>query len=612
MKNKKNIKNIKKDGMSAWRIQTKTSKLLLGIDGVINATSRENNKTIFKTTVFDFWKITLQEPSDESARGRKFILKSSLPDTVKGKKNRIQLIWNHLETTNRKYAISLEIFIQAVDDTFEIKAKIFNEEKIIIVRELEMPSLDIPLRRGHSQLLFPKGAGYKFDLTKEPKRRMLGYPGASVHCVLVDHGDRGLYLGSHDKYFTASNMITEPIDDNNALRCRFTVISWVRPGDGWVSEPIVVANWHNGWKDATKYYRNWVNTWFVPPKRPEWIKNITGWILCIMKQQNGEVIWNWDDMDELCDRAEKQGLNMLGLFGWTEGGHDRDYPTYIPLGEDENKAKQAIRRAQARGIRVVLYTNGQLIDIQGEYYKSHGLSIATVSERGEPFLQGWQKYYDAPMKAHAFACQGTEEWGNKLIEMAELVNNMGADGILYDQIGFGGGSAFCFNEAHKHKHPAQVMTKGVVHNLRRAQEHMEKKDPDFIIMTEGGMDCTGMYIDIIHGAGGSYFPEDNSFPDLFFTIFPEYRGYAIQRIASPVQDEKNINYAMQNDFLFEVEYRYRADRDLLAGKTVTEENYDEVFAPLSRPALSLIGIPFEESAKRMKNAIGKKIETQKE
>lgn len=585
--------------MNTREIQTKTARLVFGPDAEINAISRLNNKTLFKTTLLDFWKITLQEPSDKSVLGRKYILKSNLPDAVNEEKNGIRLIWNQLGTVNATYAIVLEIFVRALDDVFEITAQIHNNEKLLIVRELEMPVFDVPLRKEHSQLLSPSAdvSGYKFDLTKEPKRRKLMYPWYSMHYLLIDHGDNeGLYLGSHDKFFTRSKIQTEPINNNSALRCGFSVTAWVEPEKKWTLEPIVVADWHKGWKNATKYYRRWADTWFAPLQRPEWTKTITGWILCIMKQQNGEVIWNWDDIDELCDRAEDQGLNMLGLYGWTEGGHDRDYPTYVPLGKDVEKAKQAIKRAQARGIKVILYTNGQLIDIQGEYYKKLGSSVVTASERGEPFLQAWHKYCDAPLRAHALACQDTDQWRGTLIKLAEQVNAMGADGILYDQIGFGGGSEFCFNKEHGHKHPAQVNANGIITSLRRIQEHMEKINPQFIILSESITDCIGIHLDIIW----SGYMSGNDFPDLFQATFPEYRGYVLQRVASPVQDEKHINFAARNNYLFEIECRYRADRQVLAGETVTEECYDEI---VSRPPQSLIGISFKESAKHIKDAI---------
>ena len=63
-------------------------------------------------------------------------------------------------------------------------------------------------------------------------------------------------------------------------------------------------------------------------------RNASGWLLCILKQQNGEVMWDYRSLNALCDVADKRGLDMLGLFGWAHGGHDHLYPDYnrTPMG----------------------------------------------------------------------------------------------------------------------------------------------------------------------------------------------------------------------------------------------------------------------------------------
>lgn len=575
---------------------------VLTADGKRGVSAFDNSGgRVFSFSWTAFWKIKLQEPSDSSVRGRKFVVKSARPDMMEQRGEEIFVLWRDIQGGEDRFRVKVEMVIKAGDDAFTIRANIQNEEDKLIVKEMEFPSIDAPLRPGRSALLLPDGAGRKYLPGAEPLKRELRY--VSMSCVLIDHGGgEVLYMGLHDRSFTDMKIKTIPSPDNKSLRCSFSIICWTRPGESWESPPAVLAFSRAGWENAVQRYRRWAEEWFAPPSRPAWTEDVTGWILCIMKQQNGEIIWDWDDIDVLCDLAEKQGLNMLGLYGWTEGGHDRHYPECVPMGKDDEKVKAAIKKAHQRGIKVILYTNGQLIDIQGDDFKREWEPFLSVSERGEAYIQNWQKYRDAPMKAHALACQGASRWREKLVQMAEQVNGLGADGIIYDQIGFGGALDLCccFSTVHGHKNPGRVNVNGIIESLKLVQKHMEALNPDFILMSEGAKDCIAMHLDLIWGWAGGYSYSPNSFPPLFFTAFPEYRGFAIQRIPAPVQDDANLRFARDNGFLFEVEFRYRADRDLAEGRDVSSEDYEDDDVKVL-PAVT--GVSFEESAGRIMRAV---------
>ena len=77
----------------------------------------------------------------------------------------------------------------------------------------------------------------------------------------------------------------------------------------------------------------------------------SGWLLCILKQQNGEIMWDYPALTKLCDAADARGLDILGLFGWAHGGHDHLYPDYHPCQEmgGEEALKKALEEIRRRG-----------------------------------------------------------------------------------------------------------------------------------------------------------------------------------------------------------------------------------------------------------------------
>ena len=142
------------------------------------------------------------------------------------------------------------------------------------------------------------------------------------------------------------------------------------------------------WYECGDTYREWFLAHRTITERPEWVKNCTGWLLAILKQQNDEVIIPYEEIGGLlADAAEERGIDILGLFGRGIGGHDRFYPDYRPdpkMG-GEKAIKRGIAEAKAKGKRVVLYTNGQLLDMDGtpQYWPDTGRVISVRQRDGD-------------------------------------------------------------------------------------------------------------------------------------------------------------------------------------------------------------------------------------
>ena len=84
-----------------------------------------------------------------------------------------------------------------------------------------------------------------------------------------------------------------------------------------------------------------------------------------------------------------------------------------------------------------------------------------------------------------------------MMELAEQAHALGANGILFDQLGVLG-PKMCFNSSHGHDTPA---ADGHIPLLHKIAHRMRKLDPDFIVMTEGVVDAEQADVPYFHGCG---------------------------------------------------------------------------------------------------------------
>jgi len=273
----------------------------------------------------------------------------------------------------------------------------------------------------------------------------------------VDAGTEGLYLASHDASLETVTLNADAVRTPGAVELSVGLFPFCGPGESMVTASVVLRPYAGPWHTAADRYRESAVTWYRPVPRPDWVSRIGGWQLVILKQQNGEIHWPYTDLDKLIKLGQENGLDVLGLFGWTEGGHDRRYPIYRPdpaMG-GEDALRQGIEAAHAAGQKVILYTNGQLRDILCEWHDDHGMASAALSERGDPFGESWVKYRDAPPRRMTYGCQSSPLWADTLLAMAKQVAGLGADGLIFDQLG-SCPPPFCFSDAHGHAKPSQA------------------------------------------------------------------------------------------------------------------------------------------------------------
>jgi hypothetical protein len=570
------------------------------------------------------WSLTLQKQGDFenevviTSAGNSPVI-SSLPKGYK-------ISYMELRAAGKIWDIALDLYISAGEKGFSVKTVVTNNIKDWVVVNLYGPVADgIKSDLYNYPLILPCGLGQIF--TKEPSEKepmdKVSFKGGlswdydkssksySIESAYPSRfttmqwyaiaGERsGIYFGSHDKTHASKHIRVNYIPSTGGLRFGFEYDFTCFYGESKEIPEMVISPYTGTWHNAADIYREWFDTSIKLQEVPEWAKNSSGWMLTILKQQNEEIMWNYDSLEELCRLSEERGLDMIGLFGWTIGGHDRFYPDYIPdpaMG-GKKALENVIGKIHKRGKHAIIYANGQLIDQNGtDYWPQTGKNITVVKRDGSLDYQKWHKYYDAPARFHGMACLGCNEWYERMLSLAIQANELGADGILYDQLAVTA-PKLCYSPDHGHPVPAVVYETDRYTLLERIATYMKTINKDFIIMTEGLCDAVLGSVSYFHGyENGAYVPLrqeldarlnksafSSVFPEMFKYTFPEV--LTTYRNPAPVNNRLILNYATVFGLRSELESRYSADvRYLKENRKPVPGDYSNV---ISKPDIDLV------------------------
>lgn len=452
----------------------------------------------------------------------------------------------------------------AVPEEFVID--VIHEGREWVIEEIVGPVLRLSDVDDHA-LLLPDGLGTRISKPSSCPRQELHYP--SGRCTMAWSGlagkNSGIYFGRHDAGFSSLRIIVA--GNGETLTWGIRQKPWIAPGRKWRSAPVVLGRYDGPWEAAADIYKDWAATWSDRSALPAWPSAQSGWMLTILKQQNQEIYWNYRDLGRVWRLALDHGLTAVGLFGWAHGGHDCKYPNYHPDpamgGEDE--LRRALTDARALGLRTILYANGQLIDTATEFYRCHGNDACSWKPDHEPYLTSIRKFNSCTPVTFALGCHGARSWQEQMRFLAHQAESLGADGILYDQVGVAA-PADCHHTGHDHANPSTGWTTERVAFYRELSAEMRVKNPEFVVMTEGVFDALTPHMAWFHGWGTGFasrpiyeFLGDgkNDFPYLFRYIFPDVP--LTQRFSTPVLGVAEARHAFFHGLSHEIEARWPAD-----------------------------------------------------
>lgn len=446
----------------------------------------------------------------------------------------------------REIQVGLEIRVSLEADRLTWTGRIMNRESDprLEISELWIPWIygigDMGLGRASDVLYWPERAGRRIrdpyrELTSAPApagpaRRgepalRLTYPfPAGMQWYTFNNGEEGVYVGSHDKTLmtTCLNVMAHP---DKALSASIVKYPFVKAGETWTSEPVVVRLYRGDWHAAAKTYRAWADTWMERTKPPEWLRRAPGWILPLLKGQTGRINSTYADLPGMYQEAKAAGINLLNVFGWVKQGFDNLYPEYDPdeaLGGADG-LKAALAAIKLAGGHAILYTQGQLIDPSTEYYRKEGHRIVAKDIWGYEYRETYGGTGQGNVMRNKYfgvACPGANGWIEHLEWQLGLVQGLGAQGIIFDQMG-GIPPYICFARDHPHAKPSLAVGPYKVRNMKRLRQVMKARDPEFAFVIELGTDCYAGLVDIIHSHGIGFWPEPEAFGEMLRYTFPE-------------------------------------------------------------------------------------------
>ena len=342
------------------------------------------------------------------------------------------------------------------------------------------------------------------------------YQGGSGSMQWFDwyNAEEGLYIASEDTTRQALCLHAERDTKLNVLRFGFIRYPMLACGESWSSQPVVVRPHPGDWHAGAKMYRAWMEreAGFVPPDRPDWCRDMTGWLRVILKQHHGELNWDYSDIPALYDELEAAGFKTLYLLGWEQGGFARLWPDYSPderMGGVE-KLQEGIEYVHRKGGKVLMFLSYALVDHQSRFYREEGghtVPIRSIWGEDIPFAETYcgegtyRKIGNPPMPMY-IACPGAPLWQEKMKWAAAQCLSLGADGVLYD---IGGITPhFCYAQGHTHAKPSHSYeTKA--ENYADLRRYVKSFGRDRIIMMEHNVDLYGQSMDISHAV--------NAWPD---------------------------------------------------------------------------------------------------
>jgi hypothetical protein len=288
-----------------------------------------------------------------------------------------------------------------------------------------------------------------------------------------------------------------------------------------------------------------------------------GMLLVILRQQYGDRMWSYTDLPYLYEEARRSGVDTVALFGWTSGGHDNQYPVYLPDPEmgGEKALREGLAAVARAGGNTILYINGHIMDAAAPFYRETGHRLAARTIWGSPYYEQYNKSHESSFLYHfsrklfAPACPGDPEWEKVMRGVGSQLMAYGPSGVIYDQVG-GMAPYPCFGTDRKEP-LSEIFTAGRRRYLAAIRANLKQVREDAGLMGEHLCDLYAQYFDVIHGVHRGFSPGEPGFPQMSRYTFPEL--VLTSRSAAPRLTPRQMNFSLAFGYRIEIESRYRSD-----------------------------------------------------
>jgi len=365
---------------------------------------------------------------------------------------------------------------------------VVNSVSYPILGDLSVPPGEKSLTRGNlaygimqRQPLYPEfanergyfGVDYPIQMVPTPQRPF----------VLVMAAQQGLYAGAHDtssreliewtfelkpgyENSLVSRAPAEPSISGLPVSIVFSVthFPFAAAGESASLMRVVMQPYKGSWHKGADVYKQWRSTWFQRPSAPPWAKDVHSWQQLNINSSEDDLRLRYEDLPKVGRECAKFGVKAIQLVGWNNGGQDRGNPSHDTdprLGTKE-QLRDAIAQVQGMGVNIILFNKYTWSDITTEWFRKELIRYAAVDPYGDYYqYQGYR--YQTPTqlaeinpRRFAVMCPNCQKWLEICAREFRKSIDLGAAGILYDEVQHHGSANYCFSPDHGHHVPANI------------------------------------------------------------------------------------------------------------------------------------------------------------
>lgn len=294
--------------------------------------------------------------------------------------------------------------------------------------------------------------------------------GEGRYNLILSDGE-GLYMGNHDLTYKEitrwtlelkpgySNSFNARVPQANAISdhpVRITAsvehFPFVPPGQGFSLATVVLSPFQGGWQHGADVYRRWHHAWFHRPIAPLWTLGVHSWQQIQINSAEDDLRTHYRDLPKRAEQAAQNGISAIQLVGWNEGGQDRGNPSHNtdPRLGTYDELKNAIAQMEKMGVHVILFNKYTWADTSNISYDSELDQHMAKDPNGRTYIYHGYEYQtpeqlaDINTRHLAVACIPDDYWVELSDKEFQKSIDLGASGILYDEVQHHGGSNYCF------------------------------------------------------------------------------------------------------------------------------------------------------------------------
>lgn len=253
-------------------------------------------------------------------------------------------------------------------------------------------------------------------------------------------------------------------------------LPYVAPGETRELTPIFLEAYAGDWHTGADIYIEWRESWFARATPPEWASEPHSWQQIQINSPEDELRLDFKDFIEVGREAADAGVKAIQLVGFNEGGQDRNNPSHVPeprLGGFD-ALRDAIAAVQELGVKVILFAKFNWADRSTRAFREHFIKDAIKDPYGDYYMHPGYKYetvtqlLDINTRRLIPMCFLYERYLEECERQFQILVDLGADGMLFDECLHHLPTLLCFDESHGHRYgaPTYANDRELIHRLR--------------------------------------------------------------------------------------------------------------------------------------------------